>query len=274
MDDHTCLPAVGFKPGPEPLVSVVMPSYNHRRYVERAIASVNAQTYPAIQLIVVDDGSADGSVELLHALRKDHDFTLICQENAGVCRTLNRGIREAAKGKFIALLASDDLWHPDKLQRQVATLVENPQSQFCFSQAVEFHDDEHPGTGRVFPRRCLRGDVVGKVFLRQHVPAGTMLFTRQLYDTLGGFDENLKEEDWDFVIRSAATTPFCSVDAPLLHYRAHPANTMRTRGGHAIFHQKARILAKNFPLVPAWTWLAAIGLHFFHDIVLGRALRR
>lgn len=256
-----------------PLVSVIMPSYNHSGYVGQAIASVLAQTYPAVELIVVDDGSRDGSVEKLQAMSIEHGFRLICQENAGVCKTLNRGICEAATGEFIALLASDDSWHPDKIRLQIAALAATPDAQFCFSQAREFNDDGDLGSGRVFPRRCARGNILDKVFVRQHVPAGTMLFSRRLYDALGGFDENLREEDWDFVIRSAANTPFAAVDQPLLNYRAHPANTMRTRGGHAIFHEKAKILAKNFNLVKPRIWLMANGLHFVHDILLGRLLR-
>nr|WP_294810984.1 glycosyltransferase [uncultured Sphingomonas sp.] len=257
-----------------PLVSVVMPSFNHASYIEKAIASVLAQTHNAVQLIVIDDGSTDGSVELLQSLSAKHGFTLICQENAGVCKTLNRGIREAATGEFIALLASDDFWHPDKLRLQLDALAANPGSEFCFSQAIEFSDEKGLRAGRIFPGKCYRGSIVNRVFLRQHVPAGTMLFSRRLYEALGGFDESLSEEDWDFVIRSAAATSFSAVDMALLNYRAHAANTMRTRSSHAIFHQKAKILAKNFPLVKPGTWLAAIGLHFIHDIVLGRLFRR
>jgi alpha-1,3-rhamnosyltransferase len=250
-----------------------MPSYNHSAYIERAIRSVLDQTYAAVELIVVDDGSSDGSVDLLHSFRKRHDFTLICQPNAGVCRALNRGVREAARGKYIALLASDDFWHPEKLRLQVEALAMNPESEFCFSQACEFENEEITDSGRVFPKSCLSGDVLRKVFLRQHVPAGTMLFSRNLYNEIGGFDESLKEEDWDFVIRSAAATVFSAVNKPLLYYRAHAGNTMRTRGGRAIFHQKAKILAKNFMLVSPALWLLANLLHFAHDIVLGRFQR-
>lgn len=256
------------------LVSVIMPSYNHARYIERAIASVFAQRDAMIQLVVIDDGSTDGSVELLKSLSERYGFTLICQENRGVCRTLNRAILEASEGEYIALLASDDFWHPDKLRLQFEALVATPGSRFCFSQALEFRDEKRLEEGRVFPARCRRGDVLNRVFVRQHVPAGTVLFSRNLYDELGGFDESLKEEDWDFVIRSAAATTFSAVDAPLLYYRVHPSNTMRTRGGKAIFHEKAKILAKNFPLVPPAVWVLAVGLHFLHDIVFGRLARR
>lgn len=256
-----------------PLISVIIPSYNHSAYVERAIVSVLAQTYESVELIVIDDGSTDGSIALLQELRRKHGFRLICQQNAGVCRTLNRGVCEAATGEYIALLASDDFWHPDKLRLQAEALAANPGSEFCFSQAREFHDEDCANAGRVFPKKCLRGHVISKVFLQQHVPAGTMLFSRRLYDELGGFDEKLREEDWDFVIRSAAATKFSAVDQPLLYYRAHAANTMRTRGGRAIFHQKALILAKNFLLVSPAIWLLAIVLHFSYDIVFGRFAR-
>jgi alpha-1,3-rhamnosyltransferase len=256
-----------------PLVTVVMPCYNHCHYVERAIKSVIDQTYSRVELVVIDDGSRDLSVEMLKVMRDRFGFTLICQENRGVCRTLNRGILEAAHGDYIALLASDDFWHPDKLSHQISKLQRHPGSEFCFSQAIEFTDERNPDAGTVFPGKCLSGNVVDQVFVRQHVPAGTMLFSRKLYDRLGGFDESLKEEDWDFVIRSAAVTPFVSVNTPLLYYRSHQGNTMKTRNRAAIFHQKAKILAKNFDLVNPWRWLFAVCLHFAHDIVLSR-LRR
>jgi alpha-1,3-rhamnosyltransferase len=248
-----------------PLVTVVIPCYNHEKFVGRAIRSVVEQTYSHIQLVVIDDGSRDSSVLCLKRLSKQHEFTLICQANQGVCKTLNRAISEAAQGDYIAVLASDDFWHPDKLTLQMDALREHPDSEFCFTQAVEFTDENEAERGRVFPSKCLTGDVLNKVFLRQHVPAGSMLFSRPLYDRLAGFDESLKEEDWDFVIRSAALTPFVAVDKPLLHYRCHQANTMKTRDRSTIFQQKATILSKNYALVTPWRWLLAITAHFFYD---------
>lgn len=256
-----------------PLVTVIMPCYNHEQYVERAVMSVIEQSYQAVQLVVIDDGSRDASVKRLKALSERFSFTLICQENRGVCKTLNRAIREAAHGEFIALLASDDFWHRDKLRLQMDELKRRSESEFCFSQAIEFSNEENPESGVLFPKRCLVGRVLNQVFIRQHVPAGTMLFSRRLYDQLGGFDENLKEEDWDFVIRCAAATTFAAVNVPLLYYRSHQGNTMKTRKRAAIFHQKAKILAKNFDLVSPWRWLFAILLHFAHDIVLSRFRR-
>jgi len=254
--------------GDFPLISVIVPCYNHADYVEGAIRSVLNQTYPSVQLVVIDDGSKDGSADLVQKLAAQYGFVAIVQENRGICRTLNRAIREAATGEWVALLASDDLWHEDKLSQQMEALRARPDARFCFSQAVEFQDQRAPDRGRVFPMRVKQGNILNRVFIRQHVPAGTMLFARSLYDELGGFDEALREEDWDFVIRSAAATPFAAVQAPLLYYRAHVGNTMRTRARAEIFRQKSILLSKNMRLVSPWRWLVSILFHFAHDIGL------
>jgi alpha-1,3-rhamnosyltransferase len=251
------------------LVTVVIPSFNHRTYVETAVRSVLAQTYPNVQLIVIDDGSSDGSREFLQELATREGFDFISQENSGVCRALNRAIRDHARGRFIALLGSDDYWVPEKLELQMSRLRQERDAEFCFAQAITFHDEPSDASGSPFPGRPREGYVSRHVLLRQHVPAGTMLFTRRLYDRLGGFDEALKEEDWDFVIRAAASTRFVAVQRPLLLYRAHPQNVMRTRSRSAIFHQKVLVFAKNFPLAPPGIWMISLLVHFFHDVVMG-----
>ena len=251
-----------------PLVTVIIPCYNHAAYVSRSVISVLDQDFPGIQLVVIDDGSHDDSIAILEALARDRVFTIVQQANSGICRTLNRGVREFAKGEWIALLASDDFWRPDKIRLQIDALRAMPDARFCFSQAREFHDEASLEGGRVFPSEVRQGRVLDRVFIRQHVPAGTMMFARSLFDELDGFDETLREEDWDFVIRSAAASPFCAVPQPLLFYRAHEGNTMRTAGRHRIFQQKAMILAKNMHLVSPWRWLAAVSFHFAHDIGL------
>lgn len=249
------------------LVSVVMPCYNHEEFVDKAINSVLQQTYKPIELIVVDDGSKDRSPEIVEKLSLEHGFTFVRQKNMGICKTLNKAVA-MSRGHYIALLASDDYWHPEKLEKQIASLASS--SEFSFTQAVEFRSADN-ATLRVFPGRPLSGKVLNSVFLRQHVPAGSMLFTRRLYDQTGGFDEQLKEEDWDFVIRCAAITNFSAVKEPLLYYRSHDKNIMKLRPRREIFRQKALILSKNFHLVRPVVWLVAILLHFVYDNLLSKA---
>lgn len=259
---------MNIKKATEPLVSVVIPSFNHSQYIEQTIRSVLSQSYNSVQLIVVDDGSSDGSVALLHALAKELDFELLVQENRGVCATLNRGIRERARGEWIAIIGSDDLWRSDKIELQMQALAARPEAKFCYSRGRAFMNGSLPETGRVFPGRVFEGHLLKRVLFRQHVPAGTMLFSRELYDSLGGFDESLREEDWDWVIRCAASTPFASVAEPLLLYRLHPESTMRKSDPLMLLHQKLLLLSKNFRLANPWYWLAAVLTHFIFNLLI------
>lgn len=249
-----------------PLVSVVIPCYNHEQYVEQSLNSVFNQTYKNIELIVIDDGSSDNSIAVVKKMQEEHDFTFVTQENMGVCRTLNKAV-SLSQGKYIALLASDDYWDLTKIEKQVNSLESSPNSEFCFTQAKEF-DENNPQHEKIFPKNPLIGKVLNKVFIRQHVPAGSMMFSRTLHDELGGFDENLKEEDWDFVIRCAAETEFSAVSEPLFYYRSHETNIMKTRKRKEIFRQKALLLTKNFDLVSPFRWYFSISVHFLYDIIL------
>ena len=109
-----------------PLVSVIMPVYNAERFLEKAVRSVLEQTYTNIELLIVDDCSTDKSASLIRALEKQDGRIRYIEgeQNHGVAYVRNRGIQEA-KGRYIALLDSDDVWVPTKIERQVALLVEN-----------------------------------------------------------------------------------------------------------------------------------------------------
>ena len=248
-----------------PLVSVVIPCYNHQDYVEKSLKSVIEQTYKNIEIIVIDDGSKDNSVNVLKELQRNNQFILECQENMGVCKTLNKAIG-MSKGKYIAILASDDYWDLTKIDKQIKILETSNNSEFCFTQALEF-DSNTDKNMRIFPKNPLSGNVLNSVFVRQHVPAGSMMFSKNLFDKINGFDESLKEEDWDFVIRSAANTNFISIKEPLFFYRSHETNVMKTRGRKEIFKQKVLLLTKNFDLVSPFRWYISISIHFFYDII-------
>ena len=116
-----------------PLVSVVMPLYNAEAYAERAIRSVMAQTMEDWELIVIDDGSSDASVSIAQALAAEDPRIRVekNEKNMGVSRTRNRGIERSA-GEYIALLDSDDVWYPEKLERQLARIAEE-KADFCYS---------------------------------------------------------------------------------------------------------------------------------------------
>lgn len=246
------------------LVSVVVPSFNHRAFIDKAIQSVLSQTYEAIELIVIDDGSTDGSVSYLEELSSQHGFIFVSQENVGVSNVLNRGIREISRGEYVCLLGSDDYLEPEKIQRQIRAMNDNPGFELCYTQAKEFDSD----TGevfRTFPKRNVCGYVLNQVIFHQPYAGGSMLFTRALYDKIGGFDESLAIEDWDFSIRAAAATKFLGIGEPLFNYRSHATNTMKLLDRRRIFSEKAKILSKNYMLVSPLRWLLCLCFHFIYD---------
>ncbi|WOD12594.1 glycosyltransferase [Pseudomonas sp. NyZ704] len=252
-------------------VTVVIPSYNHKAYVADAIRSVLNQegkdfTY---QLLVMDDGSTDGSVDLLLDLQKKAElsFELVLKKNEGLCRTLNRAIREYSTGHYIAVLASDDMWRKDKLQKQIQLLLENASSELCYSNAQKFSDNGLAGKSS---RIMFDGDVTNRLTLYNFIPAGTILFSRTLYDLVGGFDETgLRLEDWDFLLRASAVTEFCYIDEELLYYRLHDESSiakMRERG--ILYQEKMKVLCKNKEILNPFLRFCSIFLHFSLDAVL------
>lgn len=118
---------------PKPLVSVLLPSYNHEHYVQAAIESVCKQTYQNIELIVIDDGSTDQSVEIISKLQEKYGFNFIKQENQGLIATLYK-LGSLATGKYISNIASDDLYHPEKIEILVDYLEANDDFSMVYSR--------------------------------------------------------------------------------------------------------------------------------------------
>ena len=195
-----------------PLVSVIIPTYNRREMVREAIDSVLAQTYRTFELIVVDDGSNDGTQDVLagygEALR-------VCtQANRGVAAARNRGVLGAA-GSYLAFLDSDDLWSPHKLEAQVAFMQENPQAQICQTEEIWFRHGV-----RVNPRMKHRkpsGDIFRASLELCLVSPSAVMMTRGLFDAAGGFDEAFAAcEDYDLWLRIAKSCPVPLVAEPLV----------------------------------------------------------
>lgn len=200
------------------LVSVVIPNYNYARFLPEAIDSVLAQTYRAVEIIVVDDGSKDESAQVLQ--RYDGRVKAILQANAGVSAARNTGIR-ASRGEAVAFLDSDDAWDSTKLERQMQHL-ETP-SVGLVHTGVEYVDsagrrlglDVHGAEGRILRRHAL--------FRSPTVRSGsTALVRRSLFDQVGLFDEALSTSaDWDMWRRLGGACEVRMIAAPLTKYRLH-----------------------------------------------------
>ena len=184
----------------KPLVSVVIPSYNMEKFTPLTVESVLAQDYPDVEVIVVDDGSSDGSVA---ALRRFGDkIRVIEQKNAGACAARNRGLAEA-KGEFVAFLDCDDLWERRKLTRCVEALRARPGAVMVHSLAY-WIDAE----GRVFGPPRFEPRPEGKVFAElsrlNHVMNSTPLCRTEAVRAVGGWDEAIfTTADWELWLRLA-----------------------------------------------------------------------
>jgi glycosyltransferase involved in cell wall biosynthesis len=204
--------------GPGDGISVVIPAFNAARYLQAAVGSVLAQTWPVGQIIVVDDGSTDGTAAVAAKLP---GVELVSRPHAGIAATRNAGI-ERASGRYLAFLDADDLWLPDKLERQRALLLSEPQAHGVFGLMRSFVSPELPpdqrGRFRVDPAA-----VTGHV-------AGCLLIEREAFLRAGLFDAALAGGEFiDWMLRArAADLQLPSVQEHVLWRRIHGANTVLT----------------------------------------------
>jgi glycosyltransferase involved in cell wall biosynthesis len=211
-------------------ISVVIPAYNHEAFVEDAVRSVFAQTYRPLELFVVDDGSQDRTVSVVRSLLDESPLSraeLITQPNGGAPAALATGIG-ATRGDVIAILNSDDYYDPDRLEVMAARIT----TGLAFSQ-VRFVGSE-AGAWRDWYARALaiRSDspTLGFALLSANfsVSSSNFVFTRALYEAIGGFSAHRFCHDWDFLMRSVLVAEPTFVERPLLSYRLHGSNATKT----------------------------------------------
>ena len=186
------------------LVSIIIPAYNVERYVREAVDSALAQTYPNVEVIVMDDGSRDGTRAVLEPYIKNGTIAYYFQENRGLSAARNAAIKKS-NGEFITLLDADDMFLPTKVERQVAYLMEYPACDICYCDYWCFYDGE-PGRFYRPERVYYSGDAVFPYILKQNVIGCiAMMFRRSVFERIGYFNEEIVQyvEDWDFTLRAA-----------------------------------------------------------------------
>jgi glycosyltransferase involved in cell wall biosynthesis len=198
----------------QPLVSVIIPVYNGARFLRAALESVFAQTYRPIEVIVVDDGSADDSGVIAQSFPEVH---YIRQQNQGVAAARNNGI-ESARGDFFAFLDQDDLWTPEKLRVQIEHLLNNPELGYTLTHQQCFLE---PGTALPswFRKELLTSVHAGWVL-------GTLVVRRAAFEQVGNFATGYSaanDSDWFFRAKTAEI-PMAIVPELLLLKRIHEAN--------------------------------------------------
>lgn len=207
-----------------PLISVIIPCYNHEKYVEESILSVLNQTYKNLQLIVIDDGSKDNSVEIIKRLSDQHHFIFESQANIGLSATLNKAIKKYSNGEYISVVASDDFWHKDKVANQVAYFILHNDVGMVYSKAATVNSESEivqTLSENRFKEFCTFEDLL---LDRTGIPALTVMVNKKVYEKVGLFDENLLIEDWDMWLRIADEYNIGFVNKELAFYRMHDSN--------------------------------------------------
>lgn len=214
------------------LVSVVIPCYNHAPYVEACLSSVLQQQYPAVEILVFDDGSRDDSAAIIAPLAARHGFYFRTQKNQGLPRTLNDALA-MARGEFIAPFASDDVMCPDRLRKQVQFLQLHPDVGIVSGQVIRI--DQY---GNEYPKQDKGLDEVrlltfGDIFLGRGVrpAAPTMLYRRRAIEQVGGFRDDIAIEDLYMQLKiTHAGWRIADTPDVVARYRVHDSNTMRNTG--------------------------------------------
>lgn len=204
-----------------PQISVIIPAYNADRTIRETIESVQQQTFQDFELIVINDGSKDRTVEVVQSIN-DERLKIFSYENGGVCVARNWGIAHA-NGEFIAFLDADDLWTPDKLELQVAALKQHPEAGVAYSWTY-FMDVDERGQASSFlpsPSYAFAGNVHKRLLVSDFVHSGSnTLVRRQAIESVGGFDPACAGcADWDYWLRLSAHWSFVVVPKHQIFYR-------------------------------------------------------
>lgn len=224
-------------------VSVVIPTYNFGGFVGAAIKGVLGQTRLPDETIVIDDGSLDNTEEIVGSF--GNSVRYFRQENRGVCAARNKGV-SLSTGDFVAFADADDIWMPEKLEKQMAKFAEDEEIGLVHCGMREF--DSETGDTLKFHLEGGEGWVASDLLLWEKPvvtgPGGAIVIKREAFDAVGGFDTEMKVgEDWDFCYRVAKKYKVGFVPEPLVDYRSHGSNAhgnvREMERGMTRFYEKA-----------------------------------
>ena len=202
-------------------ISVVIPAYNRAHTIVKAIKSIQDQSYPVDEIIVVDDASSDDIANVVGSIGDERIRFFSLKQNKGASGARNYGVSQACN-ELIAFLDSDDTWRPDKLKKQIAYLESHKPCRFVYCAFVR----HYPSMDQIIPDiesgRKLEGDMLSELLYDNTVSTQTIVMRKDLFEEVGGFDESMRRlQDWDLAIKCSKLgfigfVPEVLVDAPLL----------------------------------------------------------
>lgn len=242
----------------QPLVSVVIATYNMGQYLPQAIDSILAQQWENLEVVVVDDGSEDDTPQVMERYQNNGRINYIRNENQGQPKAKNCGVN-AAKGEFIAFCDADDLWEPNKLTVQMP-LFSNPNVGVVYSEVSNI-DENNQRYQQPPAYTRYRGIVTEQLLYKNFVPFGTAIIRRACVEQCGAFDEQFRMGiDWDLWLRYSLHWQFDYTPERTYVYRewsGQMSNNYRGRYDHAFrilkkFEQNSADKLKPSALKRAW----------------------
>jgi alpha-1,3-rhamnosyltransferase len=226
----------------ESRVSVVVPSYNHAPFVGAALRSVFAQTHAPARLLVIDDGSRDGSPRVIEGVLRDCPFPceLIARGNRGLCATLNEGLAKTA-GEYFAYLGSDDLWLPGFLAARVALLEGRPRAVLAYGHAYLVDERGTAVDCTLDWARYADGDARAMLLEETYAPMSPTVVHRRSAVERHGWNERARLEDYELYLRLSADGEFAFDPRVLSAWRRHGTNT----SGDFVWMIEARLEAQR-----------------------------
>lgn len=237
-----------------PLVSVIVPCYNYARYVGDAISSILEQDYPNFELIIVDDGSSDDSLEVIDKAVRDlrakslvRHIEVINQENSGVSAALNAGISRS-KGEFVATFDADDVMVPGRLSLQVDYLKDQPAVGCLGGRAVRIDDQGNLLDNKVKEKGVCSYDFEAALACALVVGGNLAMYRREALLVVGGYDPEIKIQDFQMTLRIAHAGYRVDVlPETITLYRKHPGSLSSHYKSELIYGMQLIELYKDYP---------------------------
>ena len=248
----------------QPYISVIIPTYNRLNLLKETVESVRHQTFRDFEIIVVNDGSTDGTAKWLDT---QGDLKHLDQENKGIATSRNNGAA-AAEGEWFAFVDHDDLWAPDKLEIQAEFMKRNPDVGLVAARHVRL--SQKPP--KVRNHRWIKGDLLVKVFSESFIHTSSVIIRRDVFRAINGFPARYRfADEFDVWLKIAANYPVAYVYDPLVFIRFYESNTSHDRIG--VRSDTYDILTRNYDpqRIPRQVFLRTMS---DHDISFGRAYLR
>lgn len=259
------------------LISVIVPVYNGSPYLRECIDSALNQTYPLVEVIAVNDGSKDSSMEILKSYRDR--IQIIDQRNSGPAIARNNGVK-VARGEFVAFLDQDDIWDNSKLEHQAALLRYHASAlaTYCDHRGIDEYGKVTSPTGALYDPRAS-GQILEYLIRGNFIlSASLVMLRRTAFDLAGGFDASQPHwaDDYDLWMRIAAQGPFLYQNETLVSYRRHGSNTsgsgaeMLIGNAHALRnleqHLDKQTYQKLLPLLSDSIYRSTLGTAWYYRL--------